>query len=172
LGYHVGTQPQVAARHGCGAEQSGSTGLCQRKNGGHTMRNAVLRTSVLCLVLAGTLFFIGAGLATDDPTWASSPHRILLPMVRRSFPRPTPTPTPPPVQTAEVTVRNRLNCTLNLQLRGPAAYDWSIPAQSSTTYTVHAGTYSYTAITTCCGTATGTWTFSAGWSYTKSFYCF
>ena len=83
----------------------------------------------------------------------------------------TPTQTPTSGPTAQVTVQNDLVCALNLELNGPVSYIWSIPAQSSRTYIVPAGTYNYNATSTCCGSASGTKTFSAGHSYTWRFWC-
>ena len=150
-----------------GARGAASIPLKLRRSMMHKRQFLVMS---LCLVLALTSSVAKASPPTDDPTQASAPHRVSLPIVHKTFPRPTPTPTPTrtptPGPTARVTVQNDLNCTLNLRLSGPVSYDWSIPAQSSSTYTVQPGTYNYTAITTCCGTASGTKTFSAGRSYT------
>ncbi len=106
-----------------------------------------------------------------EPPAVGVPYYLPICLKRLATAAPMPTPTTRPSGTAEVTVRNNIYCTLNLELSGPASYNWSIPARDNRTYTVPAGTYNYTGTTSCCGSASGTKTFNAGGSYSWTFRC-
>jgi len=82
------------------------------------MRKSKLFLLLLCLAFVSTSALVMAAPPTDDPAQALSPHRILLPIVRKLFPLPTPTPTATATLIPTATPTQRPAQTGTIQLSG------------------------------------------------------